>query len=86
MSLTGFIMRRSAVISTFGGMSTVAISRLVAPLRTAIAVAPTAARRSFWMRRGTSAASPPTMTRAAVSAMVNRSASQLERKLAIEGT
>ena len=41
-----------AVPSTLGGMSTVAIRRLTAPLRMAMAMAPTAFRRSFWIASG----------------------------------
>ena len=50
--------------STSGGISTAAISRLTAPLRMAIAVAPTASRSSSWMSRGTSAASGAASTTA----------------------
>ena len=40
-------LAEQAYSATVGGISTVAIRRLVAPLRMAIAVAPTAARRSL---------------------------------------
>ena len=85
-SPTGSMACRSTTSSTSGGISTVAMSRLTVPVRTAMAMAPTALRRSFWISRGTGAASDSASTRLAASAMVSRSESQAMRKLAIEGT
>ena len=86
ISPTGSMTRRSTTPSTLGGISTVAMSRLTVPVRTAMAMAPTAFRRSFWMSRGTSEGVCSASTRLAASAMVSRSESQATRKLAIEGT
>ena len=85
ISITGSMVRRSTVRSIDGGISTVAMRRLTAPLRMAMPVAPTASRRSSWMFRGRSEAVEAASTTVAVSAMVSRSASQLSRKLATEG-
>ena len=78
-SSLGSIARRSTTASTVGGISAAEISRLTAPLRMAIAVAPTALSSSSWISRGTSAWSGAPSTTAAVSAIASRSESHVMR-------